>query len=140
MMSKLAARDSKVNMQFQPQIYQSKRIGQSRNFYDSHNYDRGNYQNRYISNSGDRRSQFSSKVDVDKGINKTIGEKILEPTQGHIMILKDRIIKKNIEVIIGMKIAVERGRSRSRERSFLRNNTNNNRRNDRSISNSRSRS
>ena len=43
MMGKLAARDKGANRQFKPQIYQSRRKGQSRNFYDSHNYDRGNY-------------------------------------------------------------------------------------------------
>ena len=58
MMEKLASRDSEVSRPFKPQIYQSKRRGQSRNFYNSHNYDRGNYQNRYRSNSGDRRIQF----------------------------------------------------------------------------------
>ena len=58
MMGKLAVRDNGTNMQFKPQIYQSKRRGPSRNFYDSHNYDKGNDQNRYRSDSGDR-IQFS---------------------------------------------------------------------------------
>ena len=58
-MSKLAARDREVNRPFKPQIYQSKRRGQSRNLYDSHNCDRGNYQKRYRSNSGGRKIQFS---------------------------------------------------------------------------------
>ena len=57
-MGKLAARDNETNRPFKPQIYQSKRRGQSRNFYDSHDYDRGNYQNKYRLNSGDRRIQF----------------------------------------------------------------------------------
>ena len=61
MMSKLAARDNGNNRQFKPQIYQSKRRGQIRIFYDSHNYDRGNDQNRYRSNSRDRRIQFSGQ-------------------------------------------------------------------------------
>ena len=60
MMGKLAARDNGNVRQFKPQIYHSRR-GQSRNFYDSRNYDRGNYQNRYRSNSGDRRIQFSAQ-------------------------------------------------------------------------------
>ena len=59
MMDKLAARDSKVKRPFKPQIYQSKRRGQGRNLYDSHNYDKGNYQNRYRSDSGDRKIQFN---------------------------------------------------------------------------------
>ena len=58
-MGKLTARDNGTNRQFKPQINQSRRKGQSRNFYDSHNYDRENYQNRYRSNSGDRGIQFS---------------------------------------------------------------------------------
>ena len=41
MMGKLVSRDSEVNRPFKPQIYQSKRWGQSRNFNDSHNYGRG---------------------------------------------------------------------------------------------------
>ena len=45
-MGKLTTRDNRTNRQFKPQIYQSKKRGQSRNFYDTHNYDRGNYQNR----------------------------------------------------------------------------------------------
>ena len=47
MMGKLATRDSEVNRPFKSQIYQSKRRGKSRNFYDMHNYDRVNYKNRY---------------------------------------------------------------------------------------------
>ena len=70
-MGKLAARNNETNRQLKPQIYQSRRRGQSRNFYDTHNYDRGNYQNRYSSDSSDR-------IEVDQGMNKIIGEKILE--------------------------------------------------------------
>ena len=46
MMSKVTAQ-SNQNTQFKPKIYQGKRRGQTRNFYDE-----GNYQNRYRSNSG----------------------------------------------------------------------------------------
>ena len=56
MMGRLATRDNGINKQFKPQIYQSKG-GQSKNFYDKCNYDRRKYQNRYRSNSGDRRIQ-----------------------------------------------------------------------------------
>ena len=59
MMVKLATRDNGSNRHFKPQIYQSKRGGQSRIFYYRGNYDQGGYQNRYRSNSIDRRSQFS---------------------------------------------------------------------------------
>ena len=50
--------DNGINKQFKPQIYQSKRIGQSRTFYDKYNYDRRNYQNRYRSNIRDRKIQY----------------------------------------------------------------------------------
>ena len=52
MLGKLVAGDSEVNRPFKPQIYQSKRRGQSRIFYD-----RCNYGNRYRSDSNDRRNQ-----------------------------------------------------------------------------------
>ena len=61
MMSKLAANDGQTNKQFKPQIFQSKRREQTRNVYDKHNYDQGNYQNRIRSNSRDRRIQFSGR-------------------------------------------------------------------------------
>ena len=59
-MGKLAARDNGTRRQFKPQIYQSRRRGE-RNFFDSYNFDRGNYQNRYRSNSGNIRIQFSGQ-------------------------------------------------------------------------------
>ena len=58
MMSKLAANDEGTNKQFKAKIFHSKRRGQTRNFYDKHNYDPRNYQNRYRSHSGDRRIQY----------------------------------------------------------------------------------
>ena len=57
MMSKLAANKEGVNKQIKPKIYQNKKRGQTRNFYDT-----CNYQNRYRSHSGDRRVQFSSRI------------------------------------------------------------------------------
>ena len=50
-MSNLTTQDDRQNKQFKPKIYQGKRIGQARNFYDRHSYDQRNYQNRYRSNS-----------------------------------------------------------------------------------------
>ena len=82
MMGKLTARENGTNRQFKHQIYQSKRRGQSRNFYDTHNYGRGNYQNRYRSNCRDRRVQFSGQSTGRQGMNRIIGmiiqEEILE--------------------------------------------------------------
>ena len=51
---------------------------------------------------------LTDKVEVGQGINKTIEEETLGATQGHIKILEDRIVEENTEVIIGMKITVER--------------------------------
>ena len=62
LMGKLTAQDNGQNKQFKPKIYQSKRRGQMRNFYDKHNYDQRNYENRYRSNSADRRISFSGRI------------------------------------------------------------------------------
>ena len=72
MIGKLATRDSKTSRQFKPQIYQNRGRGHNRN------YNQGNYQNRYRSNSGDRGQYIQ-----DKGrpkYEKIIGEEILEET------------------------------------------------------------
>ena len=50
MMSKLTAQGSNQSKPFKPKIYQDKRRGQARNYYDQ-----DDYQNKYRSNSGDRR-------------------------------------------------------------------------------------
>ena len=56
-MSKLTAQGSNQNQLFKPKIYQGKRRGQGRNYYDQ---DR--YQNRYRSNSGDRRMSYRGRA------------------------------------------------------------------------------
>ena len=58
MMSKMTAQDDNLNKQFKPKIYQGKQRGQSRNFYDQNIYDQRDYQNRYRSNSRDRRTTY----------------------------------------------------------------------------------
>ena len=82
MMNKSATRDSRTNRQFKHQIYQSKRRAQSRNFYDECNYNRGKYQNRYRLNAEIGESNLVDKIEVDQGMNRTIGmiigEEILE--------------------------------------------------------------
>ena len=62
MMGELAARDSGSNGQFKPQIFQSKRRGQSREFYDRCNYDQQDYQNKYRSHSSDRRNHYRQNI------------------------------------------------------------------------------
>ena len=55
MIGKLATRDSTSDRQFKPQIYQGRGRGQNRGNYDRCSYDQQSYQNRYSSDSGDRR-------------------------------------------------------------------------------------
>ena len=57
MMGKLTAQGSSQNRQFKPKTYQGKRRGQSRNYYEQ---DR--YQNRYRSNSGNRRMPYRGRA------------------------------------------------------------------------------
>ena len=56
MIGKLATIDSGAGRQFKPQIYQGRGRGQNRGNYDIHNYDQQSYQNKYQSDSGDRRT------------------------------------------------------------------------------------
>ena len=63
MMGKLTAQDDDQNKQFKPKIYQSKRRGQMRNFYDRHNR---NYLNIYRSHSRDRRISFSGRIQCEQ--------------------------------------------------------------------------
>ena len=62
MMSKLTAQDDGQNKQFKPKVFQGKRRGKTRNFYDKCNYDHRNYQNRFRSDSRDRRISFSGRL------------------------------------------------------------------------------
>ena len=88
MVSKLAPNNGGTNKQFNPQIYQRKRRGLTRNFYDKHNYDQRNYQNGIDQIVEIEKSnlvvEFSMDkiIEVDQGMNKTIGmtlgEEILE--------------------------------------------------------------
>ena len=55
MIGTLAIRDSGTDRQFKPQIHQGRGGGQNRGNYDRCNYDPQSYQNRYRSDSGDRR-------------------------------------------------------------------------------------
>ena len=57
MMNKLTSQGGNHNKPFKPKIYQGKRREQARNYYDQ-----CNYQNRYISNSVDRRTSFRGRT------------------------------------------------------------------------------
>ena len=48
------------------------------------------------------------KIEVNQGMNKIIGDKILEVTPEHTKYLEDRIVEGNIEVTIGKKIIGEK--------------------------------
>ena len=137
-MGKLARRDNGTNSQFKPQINQSKRRGQSRKCYDTHNYDRGNYQNGYRSNIRDRLVQFSGQSSGRPWNEQNYRRGSF---WGNVRMYQ-HFERQNIGSYRcnykNENYNRERGRSRSTERLFLRNISN--RRNDRSISNSRSRS
>ena len=102
------------------------------------NYDRGNYQNKYRSDSSDRRNQYRQ----NRGRPRY--EQIYRRgnSRGNMRIYQNFGRQNSRGEYRGNYrneyYRRERGRSRSRERSFSKNI--NNRRNDRSISNSRSRS
>ena len=138
-MKKLVMRDNGTNRQFKPQIYQSKRRGQNRNCYDTHNYDRGNYQNMYRSNNEDRRIQFGGQ---NRGWPRYEQNYRRGNFRGNMRMYQNFERQNNRGEYRGNyrneNYSKERGRSRSRGRSFSRDI--NNRRNDRSLSNSRSRS
>ena len=57
MMNKLTAHGNNQNKHFKPKIYQGKKRGQTKNYYDQ-----GNYQTRHKSNSGDRRMSFRGRT------------------------------------------------------------------------------
>ena len=61
MMSKLTVQGSSLNRPFKPKIYQGKRRGQARNYY---NQDR--YQGRYRSNSGNRRIAYRGRAQYEQ--------------------------------------------------------------------------
>ena len=73
MMSKLTTEDESQNKQFKPKIYQDKRRGQTRNFYDRHSYEQRNDQNRYRSNSGDRDYCPVEEYNMDRIIEIALG-------------------------------------------------------------------
>ena len=62
MMHKLMVQDDGQNKQFKPKIFQDKRRGQTRNSYVKQNYDQRNYQNKFRSDSRDRRISFSGRI------------------------------------------------------------------------------
>ena len=61
-LSKLTTQENRQNKQFKPKIYQGKKRGQTRKCYDRCSYDPRNYQNRYRSDSEDRRILFSGRI------------------------------------------------------------------------------
>ena len=67
MMSKLTAKDDGLNKQLKPKIFPDR--GQTRNFYERHNYNHRNYQNRYRSDSADRKIPFSGRIQCGQNYN-----------------------------------------------------------------------
>ena len=103
MMSKLTAQGSSQNRPFKPKMYHGKRRGQSRNYYEQ---DR--YQNRYRSNSGDRRMSYRDRVkygqkyrgrsQYDPNYKSDFRRGILEEHK----IMEVRILEVDIEVTLEM--------------------------------------
>ena len=145
MMSKLTANNDGLNKQVKPKIFQSKRRGQMRNFYGRCNYNQRNYQNRYSSNSRDRRISFGGEYRVDKMIGRPRYEQNYrndsrrETFRGNVKSYQNQNVRR--QIYRGgyrgnyRNENYDRGRSMSRERQYQ----SNIRRNDRSSS-SRSRS
>ena len=142
MIGKLTTRDNRTNRQFKSQIYQSKRRGLSRDFCDTHNYDRRNYQNKYRSSSRDRRIQFSGQSRGTPRYEQNYRNDYRRGNFRNNVRMYQNLGRLNRggyrRNYMNENYNRERCRSRSRERSFSGNI--NNIRNDRSISNSRSES
>ena len=108
MINILIAQGSNQNKQFEPKIYQGKRRGQTRKCYDQ-----GNYQNRYRSNSGDRKCRLGVELNMDRIIEEghnmltiiemTSEEKVLEEHK----IIEVKILEVEIEVTIETMILEE---------------------------------
>ena len=108
MMSKLTVQGSNQNKPFKLKIYQGKMRGQTRNFYDQ-----CNYQNRYRSNSGDRRMLFKGRAQYRQNyrggcnmltiIEMTSGEELLQEHK----IIEVKVLEVDIEITIKMKTLVE---------------------------------
>ena len=76
MIGKLATRDSGAGRQFRLQIYKGRGRGQNRGNFDICSYDQQSYQNRYTSDSRDRRQyrQDRGRPRYEKIIEEVISE------------------------------------------------------------------
>ena len=130
MIGKLATRDSGAGTQFKPQIHQSRGRGQNRGNYDRCIYDQKSYQNRYRSDSGDRRQYRQDRGRPRYEHNHRRGN-----FRGYMRNFDTQNSRGEYRNNYRNE-GYDRSRNRSRERSFSRS-YNNNR--NRSTSNSRSR-
>ena len=78
MISKLATRDSGTGRQVKQQIYQNRGRGQNRSSHDRNNYNQQSYQDRYRSDSGNRRQYRQDRS--RPRYEKITGEEISEET------------------------------------------------------------
>ena len=107
MMGKFSTRDNGINKQFKSQTYQRKRTVKK---YDKHNYDRRNYQDKYRSNSGYRRIQFSGQ---NRGrprygqLQEWYRRRFFRGNMRTYQIFGGIIVEKDIEEIKGMKIITD---------------------------------
>ena len=112
MMGKLVTRNNGINKQFKPQIYQTKRRGQGRNFMIN-----AIMIEEIIEIGTDQIAEIEEfslvdKKEVDLGMNRITGmiitEEILEITRECIKILEDRIVEQDTEEIMRMKNITEK--------------------------------
>ena len=141
MMSKLTAQDDGQKKQFKTNIFQRKRRGEMKMLCDKHNYDQRNYQNRYRSNTTDRRISFSGQIQCGQNYRdrpryeQSYRNDFRRGSFKGNMRMNQNFRGQNYRGRYRENYRNDRGRSRSRERKYQ----GNIRRNDRS-SNSRSRS
>ena len=104
MIGKLATRVSGAGRQFKSQIYKNRDRGQNRGNYDKCSYDQQSYQNKYRSDSGDRRQyrQDRGRPRYDQIIGEVISDVMWET-------LTDKIAEESIEIITEMKVMTEAG-------------------------------
>ena len=99
MIGKLATGDSRSVRQFKPQIYQGRGRGWNRSSYDRCSYDQWGYQNKYRSDSGERR-QYRQ----DRGRPRYEQNYRRHNFTDDMRNLTDKLAEESIEIITEMKV------------------------------------
>ena len=104
MIGKLATRDRGSGRQFKPQIYQGRGRGQNRGNYDRCSYDQQSYQNKYRSDSGERRQYRQDRGRPRYEQNYRRGN-----FRGDTRNFGRQNTEESIEIITGMMVMTEAG-------------------------------